>query len=250
MTDTATRRAHPHDPLTADEVRRAVAAVKESGRVPDGTLFATVAVDEPDRAEVAAFAAGGAARPSDPTGGASRPRGGGRRGGGPDGRRLHRRMDPPRRRAPGPALRRRLPLDPRPEGRPGVAGGHGAPRHHRLRPRPDRPLADRQLRTGHGGRSAHHPLPQLLPRGSVRQRLRPAGGGRAGHRRRGPGRRPRGDRLRGGAPRPRAGQLPARAQRAVPRRPADPRDHPARRGELHRWTATCSPGSTGRCACP
>jgi primary-amine oxidase len=58
MTDTATRRAHPHDPLTADEIRRAVASVEESGRVPDGTLFATVAVDEPDRAQLAAFAAG------------------------------------------------------------------------------------------------------------------------------------------------------------------------------------------------
>ncbi|HEX7442686.1 MAG TPA: primary-amine oxidase [Acidimicrobiales bacterium] len=58
MTDTARRRAHPHDPLTADEVRRAVASVRESGRVPDGTLFVTISVDEPDRAQLAAFAAG------------------------------------------------------------------------------------------------------------------------------------------------------------------------------------------------
>ena len=58
MTDTATRGVHPHDPLTAHEIRRAVTAVGASGRVPDGTLFATVAVDEPDRAELAAIAAG------------------------------------------------------------------------------------------------------------------------------------------------------------------------------------------------
>ena len=58
MTDTASRRTHPHDPLTAEEIRRAVAAVKASGRVPDDTLFATIAVDEPDRGALAAFAAG------------------------------------------------------------------------------------------------------------------------------------------------------------------------------------------------
>ena len=58
MTDTATRGAHPHDPLNADEVRTAVTAVTGSGRVPDGTLFATIAVDEPDRTQMAAFAAG------------------------------------------------------------------------------------------------------------------------------------------------------------------------------------------------
>ena len=58
MTDTATRGVHPHAPLTAHEIRRAVTAVGASGRVPDGPLFATVAVDEPDRAELAAIAAG------------------------------------------------------------------------------------------------------------------------------------------------------------------------------------------------
>jgi primary-amine oxidase len=58
MTDTPTRAAYPHDPLTVDEVRRAVASVRESGRVPEHTLFATVAVDEPTRAELVAFAEG------------------------------------------------------------------------------------------------------------------------------------------------------------------------------------------------
>ena len=58
MTEPSTRTAHPHDPLTADEVAMAVDSVKKSGRVPDDTLFVTVAVDEPDRAALAAFDAG------------------------------------------------------------------------------------------------------------------------------------------------------------------------------------------------
>ena len=58
MTETAAPPTHPHDPLTADEVRQAVAAVRESGRVPGTALFATIDVDEPDRVELAAFAAG------------------------------------------------------------------------------------------------------------------------------------------------------------------------------------------------
>ncbi len=58
MTDPSTRTAHPHDPLTADEVRMAVDSVRRSGRVPDDALFATVAVDEPDRAAMRAYLAG------------------------------------------------------------------------------------------------------------------------------------------------------------------------------------------------
>jgi len=58
VTVPSTKSAHPHDPLTADEVRMAVDSVRRSGRVSDDTLFATVAVDEPDRAALAAFAAG------------------------------------------------------------------------------------------------------------------------------------------------------------------------------------------------
>ena len=157
MTETATRRAHPHDPLTADEVRLAVDSVTGSGRVPDGTLFATVAVDEPDRAELAAFAAGRPGRPPDPAGGPPRARGGGRRGRGPHARRRRRRVDRARRRAPGPALRRRLPVHPRPQGRPRLAGGHGAPGHHRLRPGPDRPVAHRQLRQPDSRRAGGSP---------------------------------------------------------------------------------------------
>jgi len=49
---------HPHDPLTADEVTRSVAAVRADGRLPEGSLFATVEVAEPTRAEMADFRAG------------------------------------------------------------------------------------------------------------------------------------------------------------------------------------------------
>jgi primary-amine oxidase len=39
--------AHPLEMLTADEVTRAVAVVRDSGRVPDDALFASVVLDEP-----------------------------------------------------------------------------------------------------------------------------------------------------------------------------------------------------------
>jgi len=58
MTETATPTTHPHDPLTADEIRLAVSSVRTSGRVPEGVLFATITVDEPDRGELEAFARG------------------------------------------------------------------------------------------------------------------------------------------------------------------------------------------------
>ena len=51
---------HPLDPLDADEITAAVAAVRAGGRLPDGALFSTVTLDEPSRAVVAAH------RPGDP----------------------------------------------------------------------------------------------------------------------------------------------------------------------------------------
>ncbi len=52
--------AHPLDALDADEIRAAVAAVRDSGRVGDGVLFSTVTLDEPSRTAVATH------RPGDP----------------------------------------------------------------------------------------------------------------------------------------------------------------------------------------
>jgi primary-amine oxidase len=45
-----TGRPHPLDPLTADEIRTAVAAVRESGRVGEEARFATVTLDPPPKA--------------------------------------------------------------------------------------------------------------------------------------------------------------------------------------------------------
>ena len=54
MVDTAPTPVHPLDSLGADEIRSAVAVVRESGRVSDGVLFSTVTLDEPGRDVVAA----------------------------------------------------------------------------------------------------------------------------------------------------------------------------------------------------
>jgi primary-amine oxidase len=51
---------HPLDPLDADEITAAVAAVRAGDRLPEGALFSTVTLDEPGRAVVAAH------RPGDP----------------------------------------------------------------------------------------------------------------------------------------------------------------------------------------
>jgi primary-amine oxidase len=45
---------HPLAPLTVEEVETAVAAVRATGRIDDGALFATVALHEPTRSELAA----------------------------------------------------------------------------------------------------------------------------------------------------------------------------------------------------
>ena len=60
MVDGPPATPHPLDTLVADEIRAAVAAVRESGRVTDGVLFATVTLDEPEREMVAAH------KPGDP----------------------------------------------------------------------------------------------------------------------------------------------------------------------------------------
>jgi primary-amine oxidase len=60
VVDVAPMTAHPLDALTADEIRTAVSTVRDSGRVADGVLFASVALDEPSRPVVEAH------RPGDP----------------------------------------------------------------------------------------------------------------------------------------------------------------------------------------
>jgi primary-amine oxidase len=50
--------AHPLEPLRADEIRAAVAAVRASGRINDGALFSTVTLDEPAKDAVIAYRPG------------------------------------------------------------------------------------------------------------------------------------------------------------------------------------------------
>ena len=52
---------HPLEPLSAEEIRGVVAALRTSGRVDDGTRFSTITVDEPAKEEIAAFEATGRA---------------------------------------------------------------------------------------------------------------------------------------------------------------------------------------------
>jgi primary-amine oxidase len=49
---------HPLDPLRADEIRAAVAAVRASGRITEAALFSTVTLDEPAKAAVIAYRPG------------------------------------------------------------------------------------------------------------------------------------------------------------------------------------------------
>ena len=44
---------HPLDMLTGEEIERAVAIVRATGRVPEGALFAHVVLHEPDKADLA-----------------------------------------------------------------------------------------------------------------------------------------------------------------------------------------------------
>src|SRR5579864_7379390 len=44
--------AHPLDPLSSDEIRAAVAALREAGLVDDATRFPLIDLAEPDKAEV------------------------------------------------------------------------------------------------------------------------------------------------------------------------------------------------------
>jgi primary-amine oxidase len=60
MDDLSPTPVHPLDSLGADEIRGAVAVVRESGRVGDGVLFSTVTLDEPARDLLAAH------KPGDP----------------------------------------------------------------------------------------------------------------------------------------------------------------------------------------
>src|SRR5207249_3615113 len=49
---------HPLDPLTADEMRTAVQALKSSGRLPEGAFFPSLTLHEPPKQEVLAFQPG------------------------------------------------------------------------------------------------------------------------------------------------------------------------------------------------
>jgi primary-amine oxidase len=55
---TRTGVSHPLSMLTADEVSRAVAVVRDSGRVPDDALFASVVLHEPEKDTLARWRAG------------------------------------------------------------------------------------------------------------------------------------------------------------------------------------------------
>src|SRR2546421_1990362 len=52
--------AHPLDPLTADEATTATRVLRESGRLPDGTLFPLITLAEPAKAEMLRWRAGDA----------------------------------------------------------------------------------------------------------------------------------------------------------------------------------------------
>ena len=58
MAGTVSGATHPLDPIQADEIRAAVAAVRASGKITDAALFASVTLDEPARAAVAAYRPG------------------------------------------------------------------------------------------------------------------------------------------------------------------------------------------------
>lgn len=60
MADPPAPTAHPLDPITAEEIRAAVDAVRAGGRLPDTALFSTITLDEPSRRQVADH------RPGDP----------------------------------------------------------------------------------------------------------------------------------------------------------------------------------------
>lgn len=53
---------HPLDPLSAEEIAAASATLRASGRLPEGALFPLLALNEPPKAEVLRFEAGGALR--------------------------------------------------------------------------------------------------------------------------------------------------------------------------------------------
>jgi primary-amine oxidase len=58
MAGTVSAATHPLDPILADEIRAAVAAVRASGKITDGALFSSVTLDEPSRAALAAHRPG------------------------------------------------------------------------------------------------------------------------------------------------------------------------------------------------
>ena len=52
---------HPLEPLSAEEIRHVVAALRTAGRIDDAARFSTITVDEPAKEEIAAFEATGRA---------------------------------------------------------------------------------------------------------------------------------------------------------------------------------------------
>ena len=57
--------SHPLEMLTGEEIKSAVKILRDSGRVPEGALFAHIVLHEPHKDEVARWKAG------DPSSGAS-----------------------------------------------------------------------------------------------------------------------------------------------------------------------------------
>ena len=50
--------AHPLEMLTGEEIKAAVKVLRESGRVPDGALFAHIVLHEPHKDELARWKTG------------------------------------------------------------------------------------------------------------------------------------------------------------------------------------------------
>ncbi len=233
MTTDPSATRHPLEPLDAEEIRAAVAAVRATGRLPDTALFAMVTLDEPDRAQLAAYASGTPV-PRHATA-VVLPR--------PDASVIEVTVGLPdgglvewvERDGVRPALlfddsyRSILALKADPRWLEAMAKrGITDPDTVQIDPWP----------TGHFGNpdeegrritrclSYYREDPDDNGYAATRRRG-------AGHGGRGPGRGARGARLRGGAPAARTRHLPVGRQRARPRRPEAARDRPTRGGELH-----------------
>ena len=165
---------HPLEMLTGDEVKRAVEILRDSGRLPDGALFASIVLHEPDKDVLAQW------KPGDPVERRVRavivP--------GPEcgvveaivdvGAGVIEEWDELVRRAADAADARGRAGDRHDPRQPRVPRRARAARHHRRhdRPRADRPVAGGRVRLRVRGRPPHLALHLVPARRPDRQRLR------------------------------------------------------------------------------